>query len=573
MLSIKDREERERQRAEFNPFKLQRNYIKVPILLMENIPYGIKFSKLIRCELAADESIYSIVFQTLTAIAMGQDACRLVHYDLHANNILLRKLTPEVVHVYRLQNGECLAIPTFGHSPVLIDYGFSYTQQADEDQQKNGINSSFEFMDIGYTSHMFDKWKDIKVMLVSLQNEIDEFRHYHKFTRLFTSLVRQLFFGCNLDWECGWDDDRQNIIPKIPNKFLSPEQLKKAQFDDELYISANTFFRDYLLSTDYFQKFKNFNNEDLFITGLLKLIRLPLNMNIQFVNKYKNEYMMLEGPKREALIRNFKNDIFEKIRKIIQYPKLQCDYERLFVSLCSIADCYEALLYYESSAKTKFKARNYERIKLCPNPIAVLKTLLQYFPLQYEYKADKTKIYFFDAQKQLTKSRLLLSSNEEHIKLINQLNNPGLGSQLQGRIIAERLFNENIQILNPSTESHVNWQNNFIENVSDYDESTDDNTSGNREQLGRGRDNRGRDHRNNRDSDNNDSDSNSDIDIEYYYERNYDFQAVNEDSFSDVETIEDYCRDTARESSKQDEDRFNNENLFDRRYYRHLYKI
>eukprot|EP00122_Pirum_gemmata_P019262 Pgem_evm1s18041 len=57
--------------------------------VMEYIPYGIKFSRLIRCEYVSDEIIHSVILQTLIGIIMAQDNSQLVHYDLHSNNILL----------------------------------------------------------------------------------------------------------------------------------------------------------------------------------------------------------------------------------------------------------------------------------------------------------------------------------------------------------------------------------------------------------------------------------------------------------------------------------------------------
>lgn len=64
------------------------------------------------------------------ALAIAYERYAFTHYDLKGNNIILKKVEPQLI-TYRLQD-RSYALPCSGYLPVIIDYGFSYTRVNNE---------------------------------------------------------------------------------------------------------------------------------------------------------------------------------------------------------------------------------------------------------------------------------------------------------------------------------------------------------------------------------------------------------------------------------------------------------
>ncbi len=105
----------------------------------------------------------SVILQLLLALQVAQDACHFTHYDLHMNNILIKKLDGHNTVVLIKHKGSYYCIPTFGFMPVIIDMGISYVKSMDGQPLK----SSIQCYNYGFQSSVFDPLQDCHHLLLS----------------------------------------------------------------------------------------------------------------------------------------------------------------------------------------------------------------------------------------------------------------------------------------------------------------------------------------------------------------------------------------------------------------------
>ena len=60
------------------------------------------------------------------ALQIAQTKLSFSHYDLHSLNILVKSCSVDAVFLYVIDENTHICIPTLGHYPVIIDYGFAY---------------------------------------------------------------------------------------------------------------------------------------------------------------------------------------------------------------------------------------------------------------------------------------------------------------------------------------------------------------------------------------------------------------------------------------------------------------
>jgi hypothetical protein len=80
--------------------------------------------------------ILAILFQIIISLAIAQNFCKFVHGDLHARNVLVKRLPAEVVLQYTL-NGNNYQLTT-RYIAVIIDYGFSRVTSVYRQPNANG---------------------------------------------------------------------------------------------------------------------------------------------------------------------------------------------------------------------------------------------------------------------------------------------------------------------------------------------------------------------------------------------------------------------------------------------------
>jgi hypothetical protein len=330
-----------------NPFEIVSKYpIKQPVILEEyidghNLVHYINKKRY--------EVVFSSIKQVLSAITIAQKFKNFAHYDLHSDNILLEKCSRDQVNLYILDEKCAIAVPTYGYTAKMIDFGFSYNENIHDNYATTGIS----YTDIGFMSDRFDWVSDFKMFLVSVSKEIKDSGKDVRGERL-RNIARNIFGKLPLDWKTGWDKDSSSTgatvatIDKI-NKIVNASGIFKQhcytcidiiqsmlilpfekKSSSELTVSYPIFLKE-------FGKIEKEIGSSIYKMYILRCI-------VDAAKSVKPDY--IDDEKREGAVEIFKNKLKEAIMSVSKFclPK-GIKYELMLCSLYSFADCVEGILY------------------------------------------------------------------------------------------------------------------------------------------------------------------------------------------------------------------------------------
>lgn len=193
-------------------------------------------------------AILNCIRQVFCAIMQYQSA-GITHYDLHTDNIMIAN-TPYDLHVYEIES-DIISIPTFGITPVIIDFGLAFIENFNWAATNN-------FLHLGLTTFMNDSSIDFIFLLshvvqsINIPNhwltsefypEINKVLEFVKKTQTFLSKLSLDENGWFLD--SGFVDINDEILKGFP---LSIEGIFSS---DHIY---NTFSMLQFLTTVPFTK-------------------------------------------------------------------------------------------------------------------------------------------------------------------------------------------------------------------------------------------------------------------------------------------------------------------------------
>lgn len=116
-------------------------------LVVEMIKGKTFHDEIISGNISRDE-LYNWTIQILLALAMAQEKYKFIHYDLHIENIIIRRTRDYINYVYNLEGNEYWI--TSNIFPTIIDYGFSRITIGENDYTspntniKYGLDGSFK---------------------------------------------------------------------------------------------------------------------------------------------------------------------------------------------------------------------------------------------------------------------------------------------------------------------------------------------------------------------------------------------------------------------------------------------
>lgn len=400
-----------------NPFEIKSKHpIITNTLLMEYIS-GQKLSKLLK---NLDEVIiFNIIKQVLLALCIAQEKIRFTHYDLHSDNVLVKKCDENVVFLYIMNETNQYCVPSFGYIPTIIDYGFSYCK----DLEGEPLNSSLAHTNVGFMTNQFDYISDTKLFLVSLSEELKTFRSSNKVNKL-RNIVRNVFSSLDIDWECGWD----NYSTGGASDFISEE------IEDTVQNHKCKVFKEY----DHFcldiiqhliilplkeRSYKNINSSLLCILDELAKIEKQISNHFTLIYILKEmvysagslkKYYLKNSTKIEA-VKEFTKDINETLSSVASFVNPRgLNYEKLLCALYCFANACEGILHKQIYKKNKEKNVEYSHMEIS-TPEEIYAALEVNLPDNYIFNAN-TKVYVLDS---VNNKRCVKHLTPKLIKLVN----------------------------------------------------------------------------------------------------------------------------------------------------------
>ncbi len=415
-------------RKKGNPFISQSEHlIEKEVLLMENLVNTRKFYSHIYSNLD-EKCLYSTIKQILLAITIAQRKVKLTHYDLHSNNIMMRQCNKDVVFLYILDEDNQFCVASNGYCPVIIDYGFSYS-----DGLKNGpLWPSLGHTEVGFMSDRFDPIADPKLFLVTVAGEIKEARGTKQSKKLW-NIVKNNYGPLPLDWSSGWDKG----IDKSSSEYVT-KIFKKFKTDSNLFEDYDHYCIDILQSLIILplQKQNYKNIETSYKTFIKEFSKIENEIGTPFYCMYilkgivdaarvvRKDY--IQKSSRKHAIDYFKVSTFEYIDSVVKFCKPKnIHFERMLCSLLCLGREIEGILYSKTEKRMREKIENYNNVPL-QTPEEVCAVIDINIPDEYVFNTNTT-IMAFDA---INEKCVPFCLTKDEINDINNVASISRGSEL-----------------------------------------------------------------------------------------------------------------------------------------------
>lgn len=355
-------------RRSTEPFTVKNKYpIEKEILLMEYLKGALKFSSYINHEDTPEKILYSTVKQTLLAIAIAQRKKKFTHYDLHSNNIMMKKCDKDLVMLYVLDDENQFLVATNGYYPVIIDYGFSYTQDMDD----KPMWATMGHTHCGFTSDHFDPIADPKLFLVITSGEINDARK-SKNSRKFKNIVKNIFSKLTIDFRQGWDNDL-----KKPASDVVTSMFKNYNSSSELFDRYAPYCLDIIQTLVILPlEEQKYSEVDVpYRTFINEFVKIEREIGNPFYNMYilkgvvdaaqqvRVDYMRKES--REHALKYFRQVIYERIDKIAKWCKPKdVQYEKMLCGLLCLSRGIEGVFFDILKGQKLKKEHEYQKMPL-----------------------------------------------------------------------------------------------------------------------------------------------------------------------------------------------------------------
>jgi hypothetical protein len=402
-----------------NPFEISKMKITKEVMLCEHIQNSTKFYNYIRAvEKVPEDVLYSTIKQVLLATAIAQKKQKFVHYDLHSNNIMMKKCSKDVVFLYVLDEENQFCVPTLGNYPIIIDFGFSYIKGLDD----GPLWPSMGHTDVGFMSNQFDSFADPKLFLVTVSGELKEKRKSKKAKRL-RRVVRNMFNGLKIDWLNGWDKGKtsaSDCVNELISSYNQSSELFK-EYEHHCIDIIQSLIILPLQEQDYSQVHISY-------TAFLKeWIKIEKQISSSFYNLYilkgiidaarKVNAAYRDKKSRKTSVIDFHRMVDDRINSVVKFCQTKkINFEVLLCSLLVLARNIEGILYDIVYTQTQEKELRYDKLPLqsIEQIYAAIETNIQD---DYIYNGDSS-IIVLDSHNEVCDS---LSLSEEETKIVNEL--------------------------------------------------------------------------------------------------------------------------------------------------------
>ena len=313
-----------------------RKQINKEVLYLEYVE-GISLSKFIK-KAKTKEHIFAVAKQVLNAVITAQLHSSLAHYDLHDENIIVKKSPLNAVNLYLYPDRSAL-VPTYGYCPVIIDFGHAYSN----DCLGRNMDVTCAFTHHGYTSTVFDPNKDFKVFLCKLTvTLLDHFR-MSKICKNARALIEELYENDRTDVDNGWEDfGDEAVLSMFEHKVF--KVFKEAEFDFfeqnssrvlpileglvELPLTQNsdetaptTILRTIVAE---FSKIERILKEEYYKLYILKTM-------VDSAVRLKKTYLSKDTTKREGAVSTFRADVLAALDQVAKFADVKgIKWEKLF---------------------------------------------------------------------------------------------------------------------------------------------------------------------------------------------------------------------------------------------------
>lgn len=284
-----------------NPFDIENIKNKNKISCVDVTVYEYLKEKLTLWDLlsSSDPKVYesckveSLILQTCLAIICAQQNSKFVHNDLHANNILLVECSKNLKMLYRLDicgKERLFVVPTYGLIPIIIDYGFSYSEDC-----KNMSLECIDSDNYGLITYKFDSISDFIRLFVVLKRTVKNKNLVLTLDNMFHSLP----ISMKTSWEKIVDKDSCHYTEEIfKNAYGYSKFQKEKVLANQIH---RLLLRTIVLPLKYCSEYENIDLK----ANLIVLFQEWSNIEKWFKYDYEKVYVFRE---LTDAVRKYKNN-------------------------------------------------------------------------------------------------------------------------------------------------------------------------------------------------------------------------------------------------------------------------
>jgi hypothetical protein len=350
------------------------NALKTDILLSEFVG-RVDMELFIKDLRNSDFAVLSILKQLILGLSMAQKSHKLTHYDLHLSNIMIGNCHKNDVFVYVIDDTNQFCVPTHGHFPIIIDYGFSFV----ENKASPELLVSMEHTHYGYTCCDFDDIVDIQrfmfsacVLIMKYRNSTSTLVEFKKLERIIKNIFvctrKDIVGGLNSFKDC---DAYQTIIDVV-----KPVNVKSTIFAKDivtcielmqklvslpvcdLNTTNDDLVRAHTCIDDEWSKIERmFSKKESY-----KLIYVFRAM-VDSANDVKIDYVSDSDISRDTALSNFKKSFYTQVATFSKFCSMtDVNFDILLCSLFIYATCIETVVFKVSNRVSKIRQKHRKRM-------------------------------------------------------------------------------------------------------------------------------------------------------------------------------------------------------------------
>jgi serine/threonine protein kinase len=400
-----------------NPFVITSKYpVDMDVLVMEYLEDTRKLYRYIKKRSMDEEVIHSLIQQTLCALLASQHYCKFTHYDLHSNNVMVRRCDPNQVSVYRMAADKLYFIPTYGFQPVIIDFGFSYCKDLDG----KPIRAALAHTNVGFMTNTFDLWSDFKLFLITTSYEMEQY-HKRGTGKKFRKLVKKMFEPLSVEMDSGWDTGEEMSASDYALEVLE-ENVKSDFFDECIHFcidilqSISTLplephhYEDILTAYQVmeaeFMKIEDEIGSKFFLLYIFKGI----------VDGARKVDAMYSNPEtRNEAVKQFRHSVYAVLDSVSKFSKPKVNYERLLCSTLLLGKQITGIVHDICKDRMRRKKKEYKNLSY-HHPVEMFHTIHEQFG--FDWEADENT--FFQIYDYTRKTSYKVTLEEDEIDLFNE---------------------------------------------------------------------------------------------------------------------------------------------------------
>ncbi len=296
------------------------------ILFMEFVRNSGSLANFLEREGKVDPAaVLSLIAQVILSLGIIH-SLGITHNDIHCDNILVQKCSPNTSLKYVFKNRE-ISIPTFGNIAVLIDFGLG--RSAPKSGEESPLLGSFYFTHLGFHTDLFSPNTDFVRFLCNLRKLTSE-----RFPKIGKWCSRLLMGMRGIDRSIGWDLTKSEspieaFCGKVAKTFPGVFLLKKMVWAENLQALVSrpvqNMDADVRVLASFFENWKKFEER---IRSLHELNYLFKSL-VFSVKLWKEDYLRQDP----AAVKRIEISFLEKYEKAIKFHCPAVDYDNMVSSL------------------------------------------------------------------------------------------------------------------------------------------------------------------------------------------------------------------------------------------------